>query len=85
MTTANRAAHPSSGEARGAARPDDLSRRAFVRGLTVASASPSLLLAACATTAPHGGRSASNPRIVERDLGGDALTSADERKPAAAR
>jgi hypothetical protein len=43
------------------------------------------LLAACATTAPHGGRSASNPRIVERDLGGDALTSADERKPAAAR
>jgi uncharacterized protein (DUF1800 family) len=50
MTTANRAAHPSSGEARGAARPDDPARRAFVRGLTVASASPSLLLAACATT-----------------------------------
>lgn len=49
MTTANRAAHPSSGEAVGAARPDP-SRRAFVRGLTLAGTSPSLLLAACATT-----------------------------------
>ena len=43
------------------------------------------LLAACAATPPHGGRSTSNPRVVERDLGADALTSTDERKPATAR
>lgn len=43
------------------------------------------LLAACAATPPQGGRSTSNPRIVERDLGADALTSTDERKPATTR
>jgi hypothetical protein len=48
---------------------------------------PALLavLAACAATPPQGGRSTPNPRIVERDLGADALTSTDERKPAATR
>ena len=53
MTTPNRAADPSSREGWGAARPDR-SRRAFVRGLTLATASPSLLLAACATTGRDG-------------------------------
>lgn len=53
MTTPNRAADPSFREGWGAARPDR-SRRAFVHGLTLATASPSLLLTACATTGRDG-------------------------------
>ncbi|WP_157597778.1 MULTISPECIES: hypothetical protein [unclassified Rhizobacter] len=44
-----------------------------------------LLLTACAATPRQAGHATSNPRIVERDLGADALTSTDERKPAATR
>lgn len=44
-----------------------------------------MLLTACAATPPQAGRAAPNLRIVERDLGADALTSTDERKPAATR
>ncbi|NKI94852.1 hypothetical protein [Rhizobacter sp. SG703] len=43
------------------------------------------LLTACAATPRQAGHATPNPRIVERDLGADALTSTDERKPAATR